>query len=82
MVAVAAGHSVMLPLIPVPGAPNGSAFSVVITPLAGSGPVYAGRVITGSGAGGLLQAILPIGSALTSVPLPPVRNSFVTQAGS
>jgi hypothetical protein len=54
----------------------------VITPLAGSGPVYAGRVITGSGAGGLLQAILPIGSALTSVPLLPVRNSFVTQAGS
>lgn len=82
VVAVAAGHSVMLPLIPVPGAPNGSAFAVVITPLAGSGPVYAGRVITGSGAGGILQAILPIGSALTSVPLPPVRNSFVTQAGS
>lgn len=82
VVAVGAGHSVVLPLIQVPGAPSGSAFAVVITPLAGSGPVYAGRVITGSGTGGLLQAILPIGSALTSVPLPPVRNSFVTQAGS
>jgi hypothetical protein len=67
----------VLPLVPVPGTPKGSAFSVVITPLAGSGPVYAGRVIAGTGAGGALQAILPVPSALSSVPLPPVRNSFV-----
>jgi hypothetical protein len=77
VVAVPAGHSVVLPLVTVPGSPKGSAFSVVITPLAGSGPVYAGRVITGSGAGGAAQAILPIGSALTSVPLSPVGDSFV-----
>lgn len=77
VVHVAAGHSVVLPLVPVPGTPKGSAFSVVITPLAGSGPVYAGRVIAGTGAGGALQAILPVPSALSSVPLPPVRNSFV-----
>ena len=77
VVAVAAGHSVVLPLTAVPGAPAGSAFSVVITPLAGSGPVYAGRVIAGSGTAGVLQAILPVGSALTSVPLATVRNSFV-----
>ncbi len=74
---VAAGHSVVLPLVRVPGSPKGSAFSVVITPLPGSGPVYAGRVIAGSGAGGAAQAILPIASALTSVPLSPVRDSFV-----
>jgi hypothetical protein len=78
VVPVAAGHSVVLPLATVPGSPNGSAFAVVITPLPGSGPVYAGRVIIGSGAGGVLQAILPVASALTSVPLPPVRNSFLT----
>jgi hypothetical protein len=77
VVPVAAGHSVVLPLVPVPGAPKGSAFSVVITPLPGSGPVYAGRVIAGSGAGGVLQAILPVTSAPTSVPLPPARESFV-----
>jgi Family of unknown function (DUF5719) len=77
VVAVPAGHSVVLPLVTVPGSPKGSAFSVVITPLAGSGPVYAGRVIIGSGAGGAAQAILPIASALTSVPLSPVGDSFV-----
>jgi Family of unknown function (DUF5719) len=77
VVAVAAGHSVVLPLTAVPGAPAGSAFSVVLTPMAGSGPVYAGRVIAGSGTGGVLQAILPVASALTSVPLATVRNSFV-----
>jgi hypothetical protein len=78
VVPVAAGHSIVLPLATVPGSPNGNAFAVVITPLPGSGPVYAGRVIVGSGAGGALQAILPVASALTTVPLPPVRNSFLT----
>jgi hypothetical protein len=78
VVQIAARHSVVLPLGPVPGAPKGSAFAVVMTPLAGSGPVYAGRVIAGSGVGGTLQALLPVASALVSVPLPPVRGSFVT----
>ena len=78
VVPIVAGHSVVLALSPVPGTPKGSAFAVLITPLAGSGQVYAGRAIAGSGAGGVLQAILPVASALTSVPLPPVRNSFLT----
>jgi hypothetical protein len=77
VVPVPAGHSVVLPLTAVPGAPAGRPFSVVITPLAGSGPVYAARVIAGSGTGGVLQAILPVASSLTSVPLATVRNSFV-----
>jgi hypothetical protein len=77
VVPVAAGHSVVLPLTPVPGSSAGAAFAVVITPLARSGPVYAGRVIAGSGTGGVLQAILPVASTLTSVPLAPVRNAFV-----
>jgi hypothetical protein len=74
VVPVAAGHSVVVALNPVPGTPKGSVFAVVITPLAGSGQVYAGRVIAGSGVGGALQAMLPVASALTSVSLRPVRN--------
>jgi len=62
----------------VPGAPRGTPFAVVISPLPGSGPVYAGRVITGSGTGGALQAMLPVASAPTTVLLPPVRSAAVT----
>jgi Family of unknown function (DUF5719) len=80
VVSVAAGHSVVVALNPVPGTPKGSVFAVVITPLAGSGQVYAGRVIAASGVGGALQAMLPVASALTSVPLPPVRDSVLTSA--
>jgi hypothetical protein len=50
-------------------------FAVVISPLPGSGPVYAGRVISAGGAGGTLQAMLPVASSLTTVPLPPVHNA-------
>jgi hypothetical protein len=45
----------------------------VITPLAGSGPVYAGRVTS---AGGVVRSILPVSSALTWVQLPPVRSAL------
>jgi hypothetical protein len=51
---------------------------VVITPLPGSGPVYAGRVVMSSGKGGSLQSILPVFSALTVVPLPDVQGALVT----
>ena len=51
------------------------AFAVVITPLAGSGPVYAGRVTS---VGGVVRSILPVSSALTWVPLPPVRSALTT----
>ena len=47
----------------------------MITPLAGSGPVYAGRVVT---QGGAVRSILPVTSSLTWVPLPAVRNSVTT----
>lgn len=78
VVHIRAGHSTVLPLKAVPGSRRGSAFAVVITPLPGSGPVYAGRVITGSGTGGAVQVILPVQSSLTAVPLPPVRDSLST----
>jgi Family of unknown function (DUF5719) len=77
-VQVPAGKSVVVALRAVRGAPRGTPFAVVITPQAGSGPVYAGRVIAGNGAGGVLQSILPVASALTTVPLPSVHQAAIT----
>ncbi len=75
VVSVSAAHSVVVPLTAVPGTPASAPFAVVITPLAGSGPVYAGRVII---ANGTLQSMLPVASALTYVPLPPARSAIIT----
>jgi len=50
-------------------------FAVAVTPLAGSGPVYAARVV---GASGAVQSILPLGSSLSWVPLPAVDDSVAT----
>jgi Family of unknown function (DUF5719) len=72
VVQVAAGKTVVVKV----KAPAGSAkrgFAVVLTPLAGSGPVYAGRVISG---GGSVRAILAVESSLSWVGLPPVHNSL------
>jgi hypothetical protein len=70
-----AGHTAVVTL-PVPTqARHPSPFAVVITPLAGSGPVYAGRVVS---ANGVVRSILPVASALTWVPLPAVDNSVTT----
>jgi hypothetical protein len=80
IVQIGAGHSVLAPLGKGGGASHKSAFSVIITPLAGSGPLYAGRVIIGSGTGGKVQSMLPVSSALTMVPLPHVRDTFITTA--
>ncbi len=77
-VPVPAGKSVVVTLRAIRGAPRGAPFAVVITPQAGSGPVYAGRVIMGNGAGAPLQAILPVASALTTVPLPLVHQADIT----
>ncbi len=74
-VAVAAGHSVVVTLTTPREAGRSSPFAVVVTPLAGSGPVYAGRVVTQDGA---VRSILAVSSSLTWVPLPAVRNSVTT----
>ena len=79
-VQIGAGHSLLTQLGKGGGASRKSAFSVMITPLAGSGQLYAGRVIIGSGAGGKLQSMLPVSSALTMVPLPHVQDTFITTA--
>jgi Family of unknown function (DUF5719) len=77
-VQIGAGHSLLTQVGKGGGANRKSAFSVMITPLAGSGQLYAGRVIIGSGAGGKLQSMLPVSSALTMVPLPHVQDTFIT----
>jgi Family of unknown function (DUF5719) len=77
-VQIGAGHSLLTQLGKGGGASRKSAFSVMITPLAGSGQLYAGRVIIGGGPGGKLQSMLPVSSALTMVPLPHVQETLIT----
>jgi hypothetical protein len=53
-------------------------FAIVITPLPGSGPLYAAREVT-SGTGGLsapLSALLPVPSAMTAINLPAAQDSY------
>jgi hypothetical protein len=77
-VAVPAGHSVVVPLRRAGGSGRGAPFAVLITPLPGSGPLYAGRVLARRGVGGALQSVLPVVSALSTVRLPPVRAALIT----
>jgi hypothetical protein len=78
VVQIQAGHSVVAQLGKGGGAVRKSVFSVMVTPLAGSGQLYAGRVVTGSGTGGKVQSLLPVISTLTVVPLPKVQNTVIT----
>ena len=74
VVTVAAGHTLSVPAGLPHGAKAGSAFAVVITPLAGSGPLYAARVeMQGQNT---VVSIIPAASALTTITLPPVRDSY------
>ena len=75
-VAVPAGRTVA---VAVPR-PQGSRqpFAIVVTPAAGSGPLYAARVVT-SGTGGLsaqVASLLPVLNAPTEITLPPVQNTY------
>jgi Family of unknown function (DUF5719) len=75
-VTVAAGHTLAL-AVPHPSGSR-QPFAIVVTPQPGSGPLYAVRVVT-SGTGGLsapATSLLPVLSALTSITLPPVQNSY------
>jgi len=78
-VLVIRAHHSLVQQLPTPaGSRRGSTFAAIVTPLPGSGPVYAARVVTTSGRGGAVQSILPVPSALTVVPLPPVQGTLVT----
>ena len=74
VVPVKAGRTLAAPVTAPKGARPGSAFAVVITPLAGSGPVYAARVETQDHS--TVVSIIPAASALTTISLPPVRDSY------
>lgn len=56
-----------------------SVMAIIVTPQAGSGPVYAARLAL---SGGSLQTVLPVISSPTVVVLPHVRASLVTVLGS
>ncbi|MGH3188783.1 MAG: DUF5719 family protein [Streptosporangiaceae bacterium] len=73
VVSVRAAHTLVVPVSPPHGAKRGSAYAVVITPLAGSGPVYAARVEQSQSS---VVSIVPAASALTTISLPPVRESY------
>jgi hypothetical protein len=75
-VTIAAGHTEAIAV----HAPTGAsqAFSIVITPSPGSGPLYAARLVT-QGTGGLsgtVVSVIPVTSALTVVELPPASDSY------
>ena len=74
VVTVRAGHTLTVPATLPKGAKHGSEFAVVITPLPGSGPVYAARVETQGQS--TVVSIMPAISALTTLTLPPVRDSY------
>jgi Family of unknown function (DUF5719) len=67
---IPAGHSVLIRVKPPPG--RAKDFSVLVTPLPGSGPVYVGRLTRSDGQ---VRSIMPLTSALTWAALPPVRDS-------
>jgi hypothetical protein len=74
VVSVRARHTLVVPVAAPKGTKGGSAFAVVITPLPGSGPLYAARVETQGQS--TIVSIIPAVSALTTINLPPVRESY------
>ena len=74
VVSVKAGRTLAAPVTAPKGAKHDSAFALVITPLAGSGPLYAARVETQDRS--TVVSIIPAASALTTISLPPVRDSY------
>jgi len=74
VVTVPAGHTLTVPATLPRGAKHGSAFAIVITPLAGSGPLYAARVETQGQ--NTVASIIPAMSAPTTITLPPAHGSY------
>ncbi len=74
---ISAKSSVVVPVGPPAGA-NVSEFTVIVTPLRGSGAVYGGRVIS---AGGSVQSVMPVPSSLIWIPVPDVTESLATILG-
>ena len=77
VVTIKAKSSVLVP-ISAPSKSKATSVTIVITPLAGSGPVYAARIGL---AGSAVRSILPAISSPVSVRLPRVRESLLTVLG-
>jgi hypothetical protein len=76
VISIPAKHSVT---VTAPKSSGGSqAYAILLTPLPGSGPVYVGRVLSANG--GSVLDVLPVTSALTTVPLPGVRATLISAA--
>jgi hypothetical protein len=76
VISIKSKHSVK---VTAPKASHGSsAYAILLTPLPGSGPVYAGRVLAESS--GLVLDLLPVTSALTTVPLPAISGTLINAA--
>ena len=74
VLSVKAGRTLATPVKAPRGAKHDSAFALVITPLPGSGPLYAARVETQDRSN--VVSIIPAASALSTISLPPVRDSY------
>jgi hypothetical protein len=72
VVQVKAGGTMVVP-VKAPAGHRIDAVMIVVTPLAGSGPVYAGQVISYRG---VVRSILPVASSLTWISLPAVPSSL------
>jgi hypothetical protein len=77
VVPIKAGSSVVVKES-LPRGAKADTFALVVTPLSGSGPVYAGQVIT---TGGSVQSVLPVPASLTWVELPAVQQSLSSILG-
>jgi Family of unknown function (DUF5719) len=74
VVSVPAGRTVDTAITTPPGSKRGTPFAVVLTPLAGSGPVYAARIETQGQS--TVVSIIPAENAPATISLPPVRDSY------
>jgi hypothetical protein len=72
-ITITAKHSTVVPLGKPPGRPPGTPYALVITPLPGSGPLYAGRSILSNGS---VQAIIAVPAALSTILLPAVDETL------
>jgi hypothetical protein len=73
VVTVAAKHTTVVPLGKPPGRPLSTPYALVITPLPGSGTLYAGRAVLLNGS---VQAIIAVPAALTTIQLPAVDETL------
>jgi hypothetical protein len=73
---IPAKHSIVVHVTRPAGVSSTAGFAITLTPLPGSGPVYAGRVLAAPD--GTVSGIMPVASAPTIVALPAVRDSLMT----